>query len=72
MPVTFCGLLSKHTIHTTAEAVTLVLAAMRACDDESAPGTQCYRLPDAAFILLNVDGRVTFSTDLVAGPMRRE
>ena len=67
MPVTFCDLLSAQAIHTTAEAVALVLAAMRACDDESVPRRRCYRLPDAAFILLNVDGRVTFSADLVAG-----
>ena len=67
MSVTFSQLVSAHAVHSTAEAVALVLAAVRACDAASSRYGQCFRLPDAAHIMLGSDRRVSFSTDLLEG-----
>ena len=44
----FSLLVSAHAVHSTAEAVTLVLAAVRAGNAASSRRAHCFRLPNAA------------------------
>jgi Tol biopolymer transport system component len=67
MHVTFSEIASARAGLSTAEAVGLVLAAMRAGEQASGAG-HCAGLPDADHILLSSGGVVSFSTRSQAAP----